>query len=88
MATSYVVTAPLAIVRNSEQGGRQEYLYQGAPVPSYVSSDEVKRLADAGLIAGGNDDDAKATTPATTPDQLNADVLVQAPAPAKGSKNT
>jgi hypothetical protein len=74
MATPYVVTAPLAVVRNTEHGGRQEYLYQGAPVPSYVSSDEVKRLSDDGLIASTGD--AESVTPATSPDQLNPDVLV------------
>lgn len=74
MATSYVVMAPLAVVRNSEQGGRQEYLYQGAPVPSYVASDEVKRLLDDGFIAAVGD--AEDVTPATSADQLNTDVLV------------
>jgi hypothetical protein len=78
MATTYTVTAPLAVVRNSEQGGRQEYLYQGSPVPSYVSAEEIKRLVDDGLVSKHDDAEEAGVTPASSPDQLNTDVLVAA----------
>jgi hypothetical protein len=81
MAKTYVVTAPLAIVRNSEQGGRHEYLYQGAPLPGYVAAEERDRLVDAGLVAAQGD--AGGTTPATSPDQLNPAVLVAPSAPSR-----
>lgn len=45
---SYAVTAPLVIVRDA--AGAMQYHYQGAVLPDYVSSDDLKRLADEGLI--------------------------------------
>lgn len=76
MAKTYTVTAPLAIVRNTQQGGRQEYLYQGSVLPGYVSSEEAERLVEAGLVASQSDAEEAGVTPATSPDQLNVEVLV------------
>lgn len=86
MAKTYTVTAPLAIVRNSEQGGRQEYVYQGSPLPSYVSGEEVQRLLDADLIAEVGQAEEDGVTPVTTSDQLNTTLLVEpAKQPAKST---
>lgn len=48
---SYVVTSPLVIVRNPEQGNRHEYLYEGAPLPSFVEGDALAGLKTDGHIA-------------------------------------
>lgn len=82
MAKSYTVTAPLAIVRNSQQGGRQEYLYQGSVLPSYVDAEELKRLLDGDLVAETSQAESDGVTPITSPDQLVTSVLVP---PATGS---
>ncbi len=75
---TYSVVAPLVVVRNSEQGGRHEYLYQGALVPGYVSAEDVQRLQTDGLIAPVAGALHLGVTPATSPDQLNRTVLVPA----------
>ena len=50
MASSYVVKAPAIVVANPEQGGRQEYYYSGAPVPSFVTDEVLTDLEKSGLI--------------------------------------
>lgn len=45
---SYHVSAPLVITKG--ESGSDLYLYQGAPVPESVNSDEIKRLEEGGLI--------------------------------------
>lgn len=47
---SYVVKAPLIIVTNPENGDRDAYLYQGAPVPSFVSEERLASLEADDLI--------------------------------------
>jgi hypothetical protein len=39
---SYRIKAPLVITKN--ENGSDLYLYQGAPLPSHVKADEIKRL--------------------------------------------
>lgn len=45
---SYHVSAPLVVAK--QPNGSDLYLYQGAPVPEDLSSDEVKRLEEGGFI--------------------------------------
>lgn len=70
---TYVVVAALAIVRNPEQGNRQEYLYQGAPVPDYVGADDLKRLEEEKFIASTSVAEKAGVTPISTPSDLAAD---------------
>ena len=53
---SYVVVQALVITKNTD--GSDKYLYQGAPVPEFVSADEIKRLSDEGFIAKATDEAA------------------------------
>lgn len=48
---SYIVTSPLVIVRNPEQSNRDEYLYEGAPLPSFVTGDPLTTLVADGHVA-------------------------------------
>lgn len=43
-----VVKAPLVIVK--DERGADQYLYQGATVPSYVKGEDLKRLKDEDLV--------------------------------------
>lgn len=43
------MTTPLVIVKDA--AGAMQYHYQGAVLPDYVSSDDLKRLSAEGLIA-------------------------------------
>lgn len=47
-ATSYVVTAGVAIAKTDD--GSEVYVYRGAPLPKSVSAKERDRLVDAGLV--------------------------------------
>jgi hypothetical protein len=47
-ARSLVVTGALAIVKGTD--GKVKYLYRGAAVPDGVSSKEIDRLTELGLI--------------------------------------
>lgn len=62
---TYTVSSPLVIVRNPEQGGRQEYLYQGSPLPGYVTDAERDLLLADGHLTS----DSAGLTPVTTPDE-------------------
>lgn len=44
----HIVTAALVITKKED--GSDLYLYEGAVVPSFVSADELKRLAAEGFI--------------------------------------
>jgi len=50
---SYTVTGALAIVKGTD--GKVKYLYRGSAVPDGVSSEEVARLEELGLIASDAD---------------------------------
>lgn len=52
---SYTVVGALAIVKGSD--GKVKYLYRGSEVPDGVSSEEIARLEELGLI----DSDADVT---------------------------
>lgn len=56
---AHKVTAPLVVVKNEQ--GADQYLYEGATVPDFVSAETVKRLTDEGLI-GEADQPAKGTS--------------------------
>lgn len=58
MAKTYTVTAAVAVVR--DEAGKIRYYYQGAVLPRDLPSDELTRLADAGLL--GVEDDLVART--------------------------
>ena len=63
---TYKVVAPLVIVKNPENGNKDQYLYAGAGVPSYVRDEDLKRLLAEKLIAKT----AEASgSPDTTPDE-------------------
>lgn len=76
MSKTYTVTSPVVVLRNPEQGGRQEYVYQGSVLPSFVTGDDVTRLLDEGHIAEVG---ATLVTPISTPDQ--ADPITGVPTP-------
>jgi hypothetical protein len=46
----YVVKAPLIVVANPENGGRDVYIYEGAPVPSAIPAERIKDLLASDLI--------------------------------------
>jgi len=50
---SYSVIGALAIVKGTD--GKVKYLYRGSAVPDGVSSEEVARLEELGLIASDAD---------------------------------
>lgn len=45
----HVVKAVLAVVQDAKTG-QYHHLYQGAPVPESVSSEDIERLTDEGFI--------------------------------------
>lgn len=49
MADAYIVIAPLVITKKED--GADQYLYEGAALPSHVKGDELKRLDGEGFIA-------------------------------------
>lgn len=51
-----VVKAPLVIVK--DENGADQYLYQGATVPSHVKGDALKRLKDEDLVETAKTDSA------------------------------
>ena len=51
---SLVVTGALAVVKEAD--GRVKYLYRGASVPESLSTEEVERLTDLGLVGEASDD--------------------------------
>lgn len=46
---AYVVTGPLAVVRDS--AGKLHYFYAGAVLPEHLPAEELKRLEGRGLLA-------------------------------------
>lgn len=74
MAKTYVVTGPLALVKNED--GSTAYLYRGAPIPPHVTGDELQNLVDSGLV--GSQDELAAQPPEGT----------QVPEPPKGEKKS
>lgn len=50
---SFTVVGALAIVKGTD--GKVKYLYRGSAVPDGVSSEEVARLEELGLIASAAD---------------------------------
>lgn len=46
---AHIVTAPLVITKKED--GSDLYLYQGAALPSFAKTAEIKRLSDEGFIA-------------------------------------
>lgn len=49
MSTSYIVAAPLVVIRDA--AGLDRYLYRGAVVPSDVDKEHQALLVDAGMLA-------------------------------------
>lgn len=45
---AYTVTAPLVVVQDEQ--GSYHHIYQGAPLPKFVSDEDAERLAEGGLI--------------------------------------
>lgn len=45
---AYRVKAPLVIVKDEDR--KDQYLYEGATLPSYVKGDDLKRLQEEGLV--------------------------------------
>lgn len=60
---AHIVTAPLVIVNNTD--GSHKYLYQGAVVPEFVSSDRLDELELDGFI-----EEVSAKEAATAPEPL------------------
>lgn len=81
--TTYIVTAPLVVLRNPEQGGRQEYVYGGSPLPSFVTGEDRKRLVDEGHVATQGAAEKDGVTPITTPDEVDASTGYSRPAGVK-----
>lgn len=50
---TYTVVGALAIVKGTD--GKVKYLYRGSEVPEGVSSEEIARLEELGLIDSGVD---------------------------------
>jgi hypothetical protein len=45
---AHIVTAPLVITKRED--GSDLYLYEGSQLPDSVSTDEIKRLSDLGMV--------------------------------------
>lgn len=56
------VTAPLVIAKRAD--GTDAYLYEGATFPEGMAKGELKRLQDAGLVDGGEQDISDDAPPA------------------------
>lgn len=58
----HFVNAPLVVAR--QENGSHIYLYHGAPVPSSVHPDEVKRLKADGMLSSDADEASADSSPA------------------------
>lgn len=45
---AHIVTGPLVITKKED--GSDLYLYEGAQLPDHIGADEIKRLANLGLV--------------------------------------
>lgn len=58
---AHIVTAPLVITKRED--GSDLYLYEGSQLPDSVSTDEIKRLSDLGMVDKVGAAEAKKSSP-------------------------
>lgn len=63
MAKSYIGKAPLTMAKTAEGG--YVYVYEGAPVPANIDTDDLTRLVDEGFLEEDKKAAAKASSSST-----------------------